>query len=136
MQPHGIVWAGTRTGAYRTMATFLHDTLGLTVVEETDGMTVYELPDGDRFEVFDAAGTDGAAYFDAPVVGFRVDDVTAGAAELAAAGVELLGPVVDLGDSAWVHFRAPDGHVYELAGGLRFRDHPATGRPTSPPPSR
>ena len=83
-------------------------------------MTVYELGDGDRFEVFDAASDEGAPYFEAPVVGFLVDDVAAGAAELAAAGVELLGPVVDLGESAWVHFRAPDGHVYELAGGTRF----------------
>ena len=114
------MWAGTRTGSYPAMTAFAHDTLGLRVVEATDGMTVYELGVGDRFEVFDAAGAEGAPYFEAPVVGFLVDDVAAGAAELAAAGVELLGPVVDLGESAWVHFRAPDGHVYELAGGSRF----------------
>jgi catechol 2,3-dioxygenase-like lactoylglutathione lyase family enzyme len=91
-------------------------------------MTVYELGDGDRFEVFDADGTDGPPYFEAPVVGFLVDDVAAGAAELEAAGVELLGPVVDLDESAWVHFRAPDGHVYELAGGSRFGRADATER--------
>jgi catechol 2,3-dioxygenase-like lactoylglutathione lyase family enzyme len=113
------------------MTSFAQDTLGLRVVEETTGMTVYDLPDGDRFEVFDADHADGAPYFDAPVVGFLVDDVAAGAAELEAAGVELLGPVVDLGESAWVHFRAPDGHVYELAGGGRFererKDAPRPG---------
>ncbi|HEV2310569.1 MAG TPA: VOC family protein [Acidimicrobiia bacterium] len=121
MEPRGIVWAGTRTTAYAAMTTFAGDTLGLRVVEETDGMTVYELADGDRFEVFDATGAEGASYFDAPVVGFLVDDVAAAAAELEAAGVELLGPVADVGESAWAHFRAPDGHVYELAAGDRFR---------------
>jgi catechol 2,3-dioxygenase-like lactoylglutathione lyase family enzyme len=119
MEPRGIVWAGTRTGAYSAMTAFARHA-GLRVVEETDGMTVYELGDGDRFEVFDTAAAEGAPYFEAPVVGFLVDDVAAGEDELAAADVELLGPVVDLGDSAWVHFRAPDGHVYELAGGSRF----------------
>jgi len=113
------------------MTTFARDVLGLRVVEETDGMTVYELADGDHFEVFDAGGPHSEPYFDAPVVGFLVDDVDAGAAELAAAGVELLGPVVDLGESAWVHFRAPDGHVYELAGGRRFRR--PTERKSEPP---
>jgi glyoxylase I family protein len=112
------------------MTVFARDTLGLRVVEETAGMTVYELPDGDRFEVFDAEGADGAPYFDAPVVGFLVDDVAAGAAELEAAGVELLGPVVDLGESAWVHFRAPDGHVYELAGGQRYAHGPGDAHRT------
>ncbi|HEY6318097.1 MAG TPA: VOC family protein [Acidimicrobiia bacterium] len=128
MQTLGIVWAGTRTGSYSAMTAFARDVLGLPVVEETDGMTVYQLADGDHFEVFDAAGTDGEPYFEAPVVGFLVEDVAAGAAELVAAGVELLGPVVDLGESAWVHFRAPDGHVYELAGGRRFQ------RPGTEPP--
>ena len=130
MHVRGIVWAGTRTGAYRAMTDLARETLGLPVVEETSGMTVYELPDGDRFEVFDAEQAEGAPYFDAPVVGFLVDDVAAGAAELEAAGVELLGPVVDLGESAWAHFRGPDGHVYELAGGRRFEDRPGNARPS------
>ena len=130
MHVRGIVWAGTRTHAYPAMTAFTRETLGLRVVAETAGMTVYELSDGDHFEVFDADQPDGAPYFDAPVVGFLVDDVAAGAAELEAAGVELLGPVVDLGESAWVHFRAPDGHVYELAGGRRFESRPGRARGT------
>ena len=130
MHVRGIVWAGSRTSAYRAMTAFARETLGLPVVEESAGMTVYELPDGDRFELFDADHDDGAPYFDAPVVGFLVDDVAAGAAELEAAGVELLGPVVDLGESAWVHFRAPDGHVDELAGGRRFESRPGCARGT------
>ena len=122
MNIRGIVWAGTRTGQFHPMVAFARDTLGLPIVEEADGMTVHELPDGARFEVFDVAQDAGAPYFDAPVVGFLVDDVAAGAADLEAAGIELLGPVLDIGVSAWVHFRAPDGHVYELAGGERFAD--------------
>jgi catechol 2,3-dioxygenase-like lactoylglutathione lyase family enzyme len=47
------------------------------------------------------------------VVGFLVDDVGAGAVQLAAAGTEVH-PVLRAGCDAWVHFRAPDGHLYEL----------------------
>jgi hypothetical protein len=36
-------------------------------------------------------------------------------AELAAVGVELLGPVHVDGGTAWQHFRAPDGNVWEIA---------------------
>ena len=64
MHPRGIVWAGTRTGSYSAMTTFARDVLELRVVEETDGMTVYELADGDHFEVFDAGGPHGEPYFD------------------------------------------------------------------------
>jgi hypothetical protein len=49
------------------------------------------------------------------VVGFLVDDVHSAAAELRAAGVEImLDPQTDDSGNAWVHFRAPDGNIYEF----------------------
>jgi catechol 2,3-dioxygenase-like lactoylglutathione lyase family enzyme len=45
-------------------------------------------------------------------------------AELRAAGVEvLLEPEVDDSGNAWVHFRAPDGNIYE------FTQDPGVSRP-------
>ena len=50
-----------------------------------------------------------------PVAGFLVDDIQAATAELRAAGVEILFESgVDDSGNAWVHFRAPDGNIYEL----------------------
>jgi hypothetical protein len=50
------------------------------------------------------------------VAGFLVDDIQAAREELArTADVELLGELRVMPDGyAWQHFRAPDGHVYEL----------------------
>lgn len=102
------------------MRAFATDVLGLRVAGQ-DGEDFVELAtaDGSELELFgshDAA--DGPWLFKSnPVVaGFLVDDIKAARDELAgAAGVELLGPLRVLPDGyAWQHFRAPDGHVYEL----------------------
>jgi len=45
---------------------------------------------------------------------FEVDDVVAARAELAAAGIEIVGPVRQDQHWDWIHFRAPDGGLYEL----------------------
>jgi catechol 2,3-dioxygenase-like lactoylglutathione lyase family enzyme len=50
-----------------------------------------------------------------PVAGFLVNDVRDAAEELRSAGIEiLLDSGLDVSGNAWVHFRAPDGNVYEL----------------------
>ena len=60
----------------------------------------------------------------APVAGFLVDDVHAATAELRSAGVEILYESgVDDSGNAWVHFRAPDGNIYE------FTQDPGVSRP-------
>jgi catechol 2,3-dioxygenase-like lactoylglutathione lyase family enzyme len=56
--------------------------------------------------------------------GGPVDDVPAAAAELRSAGVEiLLLSAADDSGNAWVHFRAPDGNIYE------FTQDPGVSRP-------
>lgn len=49
-----------------------------------------------------------------PVVGFVINDIESGAAELRRAGAEVFGPYRAEDGGAWVHFRAPDGRIYEL----------------------
>jgi catechol 2,3-dioxygenase-like lactoylglutathione lyase family enzyme len=67
----------------------------------------------------------GDPYFDffrdhahGPVPLFEVDDVHAARAELEAAGIEIIGPLGRDSRWEWVHFRAPDGNLYELASRL------------------
>ena len=48
--------------------------------------------------------------------GFRVDDIEAVSAELAAAGCEFLGEITRIEDMryAYRHFKGPDGRVYGI----------------------
>jgi hypothetical protein len=119
MRIKGIVWLGTRTEQFDEMREFLVEITGVTPRDDP-GLAVFDLASGDRIEVFEpAAGPD---YMDAPLVGFLVDDVAAARAELESRGIELLGPIRSGFNSSWAHFRAPDGHVYELSA---LPDHPA-----------
>jgi len=43
-----------------------------------------------------------------------VADLASAAAELHAAGIEIVLPVEQGGPRSWLHFCAPDGFVYEL----------------------
>jgi catechol 2,3-dioxygenase-like lactoylglutathione lyase family enzyme len=114
-----IAWLGVRTEHADVMVAFLQTTLGLSLEQLDDGQWVFSLPDGSKVEVFSSASAHNEHFGAAPVAGFFVDDVAAAAEELREAGVEIIhGPVfADDGDAAWVHFRAPDGNLYELTQG-------------------
>ena len=113
MKVKGIVWLGTRTDRFEQMNDFCRDLLGLSQKLLEPGFAVYELPNGDLFEVF---GSDQAEnqFMTHPVAGFLVDDIVAARAEMEARGIEFLGPIEgDTDNYKWTHFRAPDGFVYE-----------------------
>jgi hypothetical protein len=50
---------------------------------------------------------------------FEVDDVSAAREELVAAGIEIVGPSGQDRHWDWIHVRAPDGNLYELASRRR-----------------
>jgi hypothetical protein len=114
MKIKGIVWLGTRTDRFKQMTDFCRNLLGLSQKLLEPGFAVYELPNGDLFEVF---GPDSSfnEFMTHPVAGFLVDDIEAARAELESKGIEFLGPIQsDTDDYKWTHLRAPDGFVYEL----------------------
>lgn len=47
-----------------------------------------------------------------------MDDVHSARAELVEAGIEIVGPLGQDSSWEWIHFRAPDGNLYELASRL------------------
>lgn len=114
MKVKGIIWLGTQTQKFQPMVDFCRNVLGLSQTSEEDGMAVFQLPDGDVFELFDTqVFTD--EFMTHPVAGFLVDDIAAARAEMEAKGIEFIGPIHgDSEDYRWTHFRAPDGFVYEL----------------------
>jgi catechol 2,3-dioxygenase-like lactoylglutathione lyase family enzyme len=119
MRVKGIVWLGTRTERFDEMREFFREITGVPPRDDP-GLAVFDLASGDRIEVLDTAV--GESYMVAPVVGFLVDDVAAARAELESRGVEFIGPIRTGAGSSWSHFRAPDGHVYELT---TLPSHPA-----------
>ena len=115
MEVTGLAFVGTRTRHVEQMRSFVQDVLGL-VPRQDGGTTFFELPDGSSMAVTEPADLDPAER----TVGFRVADAAAAARELAARGV----PVDELADNGrqrYVHFRAPDGQLYEL---VEERDGP------------
>jgi hypothetical protein len=114
MKIKGIVWLGTRTDRFDEMTAFCHNLLGLPQQLSEPGFTVFELPNGDLFEVFGLDSTYNE-FMTHPVAGFLVDDIVSARAEMEAKGIEFLGPIEgEAEDYKWTHFRAPDGFVYEL----------------------
>jgi catechol 2,3-dioxygenase-like lactoylglutathione lyase family enzyme len=102
---------------------FFRDVLGLRLEPEQPGFWMLKLPDGSKVEVF---GPDSPIAATSPpaVAGFLVDNVQDAAGRVAVPGVEILfESAVDDSGNAWVHFRAPDGNIYE------FTQDPGVSRP-------
>jgi hypothetical protein len=114
MKIKGIVWLGTQTTNFENMREFFSTILGLSLLPSDPNVGLFELPNGDRFEVF-SAKKDADLFMSNPVAGFLVDDIISARAEMEKQGVEFIGPIQgETDDYKWTEFRAPDGFVYEL----------------------
>ena len=111
MKIQGIVFAGTGTASRPQMAAFARDVLGLSPAHvmgvEAD---LFDLPDGSSFAVASPQGM-GATFRS---LGFLVDDIEAAVQELRAAGADVDDDISENARERYVHFRAPDGQLYEL----------------------
>jgi len=93
------------------MVAFARNVLGLSPAHVT-GMEadLFDLPDGSSFAVSSPQGmgaTDRS-------VGFLVEDIEAAVQELRAAGADVGNDISENARDRYVHFRAPDGQIYEL----------------------
>ena len=120
MTVHGLGFLGVRVadpaGFAATVALY-RDLLAIPVIADEPGRYVwFRLGDGTQLHVYGPLDEDHVVFGDAPCVGFRVDDADADRARLEAAGKEFLWETQRDGDVTWVHFRGPDGAVYEMIG--------------------
>jgi catechol 2,3-dioxygenase-like lactoylglutathione lyase family enzyme len=118
VEVRNIRWVGVPTEHYAAMRDLLEHVMGLRV--NFDEPTTVELvtTEGDEIQLM----APGDPYFDffgaharGPVPLFEVDDVHAARAELEAAGIAVVGDAGRDRTWEWIHFRAPDGNLYELA---------------------
>src|SRR5687768_16559871 len=89
MRVLGIVWTGVQTTNFDDMAVFLERLFGTEAPRQEPGFRLWSLPDGDIVELY--AGGTKPPFENAPVVGFRVDDLDAGRELLEGLGAEILG---------------------------------------------
>lgn len=110
MEILGLTFAGTSSDARSEMAAFVENVLGLqqTAIDGVEA-DLFDLPDGSRFAVASAGGMGTER-----TIGFLVADVDAALAELRRAGVGTDDEVAENAQYRYVHFRAPDGGLYEL----------------------
>jgi catechol 2,3-dioxygenase-like lactoylglutathione lyase family enzyme len=106
----GLVFAGSATDRRPEMAAFVRDVLGLDPAP-AGGVSadMFALPDG----AFLAVAGPREMGETSRTIGFLVADLGAAVAELRAAGVEV-DDTAENDRHRYVHFRAPDGKLYEL----------------------
>ena len=113
IQVQRLSWLGTRTTHHDATVAFFRGVLGLELRQSDQDFTVLIVPGGASVEVFGPRCPDNP-HLTHPVAGFLVTDLTSALADLQEAGIEIVLPR-QVGDTgAWLHFRAPDGFVYEL----------------------
>lgn len=110
MRVLGLVFAGTSTDARNQMSEFLQATFDLRPTSvggiEAD---VFDLPDGASFAVADAQGMGSERS-----IGFLVEGLDEAVDRLRALGLAVDAEISAHARWRYAHFRAPDGHVYEL----------------------
>lgn len=118
MQVRNVRWVGSATSEYDEMVSFVRDVLGLRTTFEEPTTTEFTTSEGDRIQVM-GPGDPYHSFFtenaSGPVPLFEVDNVHQAMTELRTAGVEIVGSVEQDTHWQWLHFRAPDGQLYELA---------------------
>jgi catechol 2,3-dioxygenase-like lactoylglutathione lyase family enzyme len=114
MEVRGLVWLGVRTPHFYDTARFYRDILGLSAFQEDATSARFRLPNRTEIHVYGPADEDHRFFGTAPVIGILVDDVDNCRAIMQAAGIEFIGPIQRDGDLSWIHFRGPDGNIYEI----------------------
>lgn len=117
MRVRNIRWVGVQTERYVPMVTFLRDVLRLQVSFEEPATVEFSTAEGDAIQIMGP----GDPYFDffneqasGPVPLFEVTDLGKAHDELRSAGIPIVGAPGRDGTWEWIHFRAPDGNLYEL----------------------
>lgn len=111
-------WVGVPAGNYEAMVTFVRQVLGFASISRSPPRVEIATSEGDELQIM----APGDPYYDfftrnatGPVPLFEVDDVHSARQELGHAVIAVIGATGRDSRWEWIHFRAPDGNLYELA---------------------
>lgn len=116
----GIFWLGVRTKKFKELSDFYERILELPVIHREKGFSAYDLPNGDRIEVFSEDYKTHTHFTTGPVAGFSVDNVKKVRTEMEKKGIEFIGSIQG-NKSKWAHFKGPDGNIYEITAKKKGR---------------
>ncbi|HEV2036065.1 MAG TPA: VOC family protein [Candidatus Dormibacteraeota bacterium] len=128
MKVERLGWLGTRTEHIAAMKRFYAQTLGLQSVIDEPNFAAFRLPDGAFVELFGPEDAEHGHFTTGPVVGLVVRNIESAVEELKRAGVAIIHRGQVENGSAWAHFRAPDGNIYELVQPVRVAARARTVR--------
>ena len=118
MEAQGITWHAVvlERDAFAAKKKLLVDVFGLTAAIDTDGWSMFPMPDGTNLDLYAPEAIPDYGFNDGIVFGFRVNDIEAASAELVEAGCELLGEINRIREMSYAyrHFKGPDGRVYGI----------------------
>ena len=118
MRLEGITWHALtlEPDAFAATKNLMTDTFGITPGMEMEGVVVFFLQNGSVLELYTPDATPDYGYNGSVAFGFRVDDIEAASAAVAAAGCQLLGEITRVPEMnyAYRHFTGPNGIVYGL----------------------
>ena len=128
MKVEGITWHAITLDDKQFAATkkLVTEIMGLSTMMELKGVSVFSMPNGSILELYTKEGLTPFGYNEGGIAfGFRVDDIEAASAAVAAAGCELLGQINRFPEMGYAfrHFRGPDGRIY----GLNEQKAPSAG---------
>jgi len=121
MKIKGIAWAGTRTENFQETVDFFKDVLKFELIEIKEDLAVFQLPNGDIFEVVGPSLSPELEDLEGPKVDFLVSDVEEVVKALESQGEHFEGSIFREESQNWVNFYAPDGYMY---GFTDLVDHP------------
>jgi N-glycosidase YbiA len=112
MKIKGIAWAGTKTTKYHETVAFFRDCLELKMGESKSNITVFELPNGDLFEVLGPGIAPEMDVLTGPKADFLVENVDEAVKDFENNGGKLEGTIFRSEVQNWANFYAPDGNLY------------------------
>ena len=120
MNVEGITWHAVTLEdepKFAAMKKLVMETLGLSIMMELPGVSVFSMPNGTILELYLPQALPPFGYNEGGVAfGFRVDDIEEASRLVGAAGGELLGEINRFPEMGYAfrHFRGPDGRIYGL----------------------
>ncbi len=115
LQIQAIAWAGTRTPYFEETVAFFRDVLQLNLSVKVPQFAAFQLPNGDRFDVFELPRPVNRQMKGVSVE-FLVPDIDRARAILEAQGVQFIDAIErdEQSGIAWTQFWGPDGNLYGL----------------------
>jgi predicted enzyme related to lactoylglutathione lyase len=117
LSPTGIAWAGLAAENQARLVDFYSETVGLRIIESTEGYTLFDAGNGAMFEIWGdgvASNERKTTRQQSVIIGFQVANRETAMAELSSRGLLPDGKIGSHMGTRWIHYKDPEGNRFEL----------------------